>query len=160
MSLLPAPKVRRIMAGLAVITGLLPADGRAGDQTTLVANRNDVSFFVHAAGRRYDIGVVSPLDRGPNIFEWKLDFTRLQHALATEFGLDAREIDFSELCAGLAASGVRQEIRTCTKLAAIRPGESYRFYFHPIDQVKDQARNIYIIDSECIVIGNDNQALC
>jgi hypothetical protein len=103
---------------------------------------------------------VTPLDRGPSIFEWQFDLTRLQQALATEFGLDSREINFSEFCAGLDASGTQQELRTCKKLATIRPGESYRFYFYPTDQATDKVKSIYIIGSECIVIGNDNQALC
>jgi hypothetical protein len=160
LSVLAAPAIRWLLPCLAVITGIIPVHGHAADRTTLVANRNDVSFFVHAAGRRYDINAVTPLDRGPNVFEWQFDFTRLQQALATEFGLDSREIIFSEFCAGLAASGARQELRTCSKLATIRPGESYRFYFYPTDQPTTKTENIYIIDSECIVIGSDNQALC
>ena len=160
MSALSVPEVRWILPCLAVIAGLAPTHGHADDQITLVANRNDVSFFVHAAGQRYEVDAVVPLDRGPNIFEWQFDFTRLQQALETEFGLDLREINFSEFCAGLAAPGAGQELRTCKKLATIRPGEAYRFYFYPTDQSIDKLKNIYIIDSECIVIGNDNEALC
>jgi hypothetical protein len=160
MSAPSAPQARRLLPWLAVLTGLLPAHGRAGDEATLVANRNDVSFFVHAAGQRYAIDAVTPLERGPNLFEWQLDFTRLQQALALEFNLDAREINFSEFCAGLAPSGAEQELRTCKKLATIRPGESYSFYFYPPNQPAGKISNIYVIGSKCIVIGNDNQALC
>jgi hypothetical protein len=147
---------------LSCLVGLVgpAAEGEADQRITLVANRDDVFFSVQAGAQRFDIRRVSPLStKGLESFKWQFDPARLTEALKTEFGLSLREIGFSGLCARL-ASGRNQEQRTCRKLGTLRTTETYHFYFYPTDKLESSTKDIYITNSQCIIIGDDNLARC
>jgi hypothetical protein len=148
-----------ILACLGAFVSTSLTSGATDEWIALVANRNDVSFSVQAGGERLDIPSVRPLgSESSKLFEWQLDPARLAEALKTEFGLTPRQIGFAELCARLPAPGGEQ--KTCRKFGTLKSAETYHFYFYPTDKVELPSKDIYIIDSQCIIIGSGNLARC
>lgn len=154
--------IPRIVAHVAAIAALFlylcPADATGSDRVSLVTNRNDVSFLVKSGSVGFDFERVGPLADGQRSdqFVWQFDIARLKAILSKDFDLDPREIAFSSLC-----FGIRNERQiTCRKLGTIKPGEKYYFTIVPKQGTATVLQTIQIIDSACVIIGNENQAKC
>jgi hypothetical protein len=148
-----------ILACLGAFMSTSSTSRATDERIALVANRDDVSFSIQAGGGRLDIHSVRPLgSENSKLFQWQLDPARLTETLKTEFGLSPRQIGFAELCARLPAFGGEQ--KTCRKFGTLKSAGTYHFYFYPTDKIEPTSKDIYIIDSQCIIIGSGNLARC